>query len=254
MSNSKSATSRSAVRKSVKRRKSRKARAAKPKAGVKAALSPGQVAWQMTWRLKGDLKRVQRAYLRIGEQLAAIRDQKRYADLGHPDMESYAAERLGLGRASLYRYLQVYVWAAKKHPDWLKDSVKGAIPDLSDTVGLMWIDAQLDAPGLDPARQAALLKLREKALKGTLKQAEFNAFRRQGRPAADATQAYLKKLRNCRRAGARLKTLAPEILKLLDQAIEMLANEQPLKLAQADILGQIPAGVYKSSSSQDVYA
>jgi transposase len=68
-----------------------------------------QEALEVTWTLKGHLKNAQVAYLRVGVLLAKVRDKKLYAALHHPDMESYAAERLHLARASLsppvYKFL-----------------------------------------------------------------------------------------------------------------------------------------------------
>src|SRR5437899_2696384 len=56
-------------------------------------VSPAQRANQMTFLLKGYLKNVQ-----------------------HDGMESYAQERLGLRRAALYRYLQIYDGSASHTP------------------------------------------------------------------------------------------------------------------------------------------
>ena len=99
-----------------------------------------QEALQVTWLLKGNLKNAQIAYIRIGKLLARVRDRKLYAALKHPDIESYAQERVNLRRTSLYRYLQVYDWIAKFHKDWLEPHPKGFIPDLNDTADLMWME------------------------------------------------------------------------------------------------------------------
>ena len=54
-----------------------------------------KMALQTTLVLKGTLKRVQLMYLRVGELLVKVRDEKLYAALKYVDMESYASERLG---------------------------------------------------------------------------------------------------------------------------------------------------------------
>ena len=50
---------------------------AAPKTAVQEAL-------EVTWVLKGHLKSLQIAYLRVGALLARVRDQKLYAALKHP--------------------------------------------------------------------------------------------------------------------------------------------------------------------------
>ena len=106
-----------ARRKQVKRSGKRAQKAPAP--------NPAQEALQVTWLLKGKLKSAQMAYLRIGQLLAQVRDQKLYEDLHHEDMEDYADVRLNLGRASLFRYLQVYDWAVASHPEWLQPKPPG---------------------------------------------------------------------------------------------------------------------------------
>src|SRR6266705_3813822 len=72
--------------------------------------SPAQRAVQITFVLKGHLKNVQVAYIRVAALLARVRDEKLYRALGHATMDAYAAARLGLQHAALYRYLEVYDW------------------------------------------------------------------------------------------------------------------------------------------------
>lgn len=49
-----------------------------------------QEALQITWLLKGGLKNVQIAYIRVCKLLADVRDRKLWAELKHPDIEHYA--------------------------------------------------------------------------------------------------------------------------------------------------------------------
>src|SRR5882724_6914594 len=143
-------------------------------------LSPAQRANQITYFLKGDLKRLQVAYLRVGAKLAQIRDQKLYAALKHASLEEYAEQHLGLRRAALYRYLQIYDWARKKHREWFAKHPKGFIPELNDAYGLKWIEDQLEDEHVGPETRKDLEKLRRKALDGSLTQKEIDAFRRHG--------------------------------------------------------------------------
>jgi len=87
--------------------------------------SPAQRAVQITFVLKGHLKNVQVAYIRVAALLARVRDEKLYRALGHATMDDYAAARLGLQHAQLYRYLAVYDWIREFHRPWLARRPKG---------------------------------------------------------------------------------------------------------------------------------
>src|SRR5438132_14034974 len=89
--------------------------------------SPAQRAVQITFVLKGHLKNVQVAYIRVAALLARVRDEKLYRALGHATMDDYAAARLGLQHAQLYRYLAVYDWIREFHRPWLARRPKGFI-------------------------------------------------------------------------------------------------------------------------------
>ena len=77
------------------------------RAAADGKMTPWQVG-QFTGKLVGDLKNVQVAYIRACVGLARARDEKLYAIISDPDLETYALNRLHLGRASLHRYLQVH--------------------------------------------------------------------------------------------------------------------------------------------------
>src|SRR2546426_6983869 len=53
--------------------------------------SPAQRAVQITFVLKGHLKNVQVAYIRVAALLVKVRDERLYRGLGHQTMEQYAA-------------------------------------------------------------------------------------------------------------------------------------------------------------------
>ena len=182
-----------------------------------------QEALEVTWTLKGHLKNAQVAYIRVGALLARVRDEKMYVVLKHPDMASYALQRLKLGRASLFRYLKVYDWIARCHKEWLDPHPKGFIPTLTDANDLTWIDDELNRPDLDAKRKAALEDLRKRGLDGNLKDGEVAAFRRGGKPAA-SLRSFLSALRLLRKRGARLTDMPPEAVSDLDAAIGVVAQ------------------------------
>ena len=170
-------------------------------------VSPAQRANQMTFLLKGYLKNVQLSYIRAAAMLARIRDEKLYRALKHEGMESYAQERLGLRRASLYRYLQIYDWIRKSHPAWLAKHPKGFIPELTDAYGLMWIEERLEDEHLGPETRKELEALRRKALSGKLTQRELDEFRNHGQTRHDSLTAVNASLRAIRRRLAALPDL-----------------------------------------------
>ena len=230
-------TARKSVRKSATKKAGRKltpARPAKPKQS--AGPSRGQLAHQATWRILGDLKRLQRMYLRIGEQLVHVRDGKMYADLGHPDLADYAEKRLHLGQASLYRYIQVYEWAKKFHPDWLKEKVKGLIPELSDATDLMWIEEELSRKNITSEKSSALEVLKQKALDGRLRTGELNKWRKiTSGSKAQSLKSFLSKFRTLRRRCAQVKCVPAEAIKRVDEAIEIINNALSLQKNGQDL-------------------
>jgi hypothetical protein len=210
---------------------------AKRKTKKSGPVSKAQEALQVTFVLKGNLKRAQILYLFIGAQLVRVRDEKLYAELHHPDLESYAAERLKLGRSSLYRYLQVYDWARKFHKEWTEPNCPGFIPVLSDATDLMWIEYELAKPDLDPKKRAALEQLRQQGLAGTLPRSALRQWRKAKRPGADqAVATFLSALRRLRRQGAKYTALPAEVLAHLEAAIALIENAKPVQLAAFDLL------------------
>jgi hypothetical protein len=63
---------------------------------MRRSLSHAHVANQVTFRLKGDLKNAQIAYIRAAKLLARVRDEKLWQALRFPTIEEYAAKRLQL--------------------------------------------------------------------------------------------------------------------------------------------------------------
>jgi hypothetical protein len=167
-------------------------------------ITPAQRAVQITFVLKGHLKNVQIAYVRAAALLAKVRDEKLYSALQHDSMEDYAAQRLGLQRAALYRYLQIYDWIRESHPAWLARRPKGFIPELSDAYALMWIEERLRDDHLGPDTRAELEALRQKALAGKLSKREFEEVRHRGRKRRDSLRAVAASLRAIRRRLAAL--------------------------------------------------
>jgi hypothetical protein len=219
-------------RKTVRKSKtSKKANSVKKSAARKKVAAPRtatQEALQVTWLLKGNLKNAQLAYLRIGALLSQVRDKKLYAELKHADIEDYAEKRLQLGKTSLYRYILVYDWVNKTHPEWLKPKPQGFIPDLSDIADLIWIEKELDQKDVKPAEKAWLEELRKKALQGQLRKGETDKIRRRGLKMEDSLKSYISKLRNLRMRASQLASMPAEVITHLDAAIDILKNAQPL--------------------------
>ena len=183
-----------------------------------------QEALQVTWLLKGKLKCIQIACLKIGELLARVRDEKMYKDLSHPDVEDYAEKRLNLGRASFYRYLQAYDWVKANHSEWLEPKPKGFIPELNDITDLKWMENELKKKTLSKETRAGLEALRTKALEGRLRDKDLDNWRKKGRRAGDGLETFLTKLRLMRKRGSDLKNMPEEAVKLMDSLIEMIRN------------------------------
>jgi len=199
--------------------------AAKPKTAVQEAL-------EITWVLKGHLKNAQISYLRAGSMLAKVRDKKLYSALQHPDIESYAETRLNLGRTSLYKYLQVYDWASKYHPEWLQPKPKGFIPELSDVADLVWIDKELERKDLSGKTRTELAALQKKGLEGDLRKTDLAPYRQKKtiKP-KEGLKSFLSKLRSLRSRGKELASMPPEVIARLEAAIEILENASKLQVA-----------------------
>ena len=186
------------------------------------SLSPAQRAVQITFVLKGHLKNIQLAYLRAAALLARMRDEKLYRALKHESLEDYADVRLGLQRAALYRYLQIYDWVREFHPAWLARRPKGFIPELTDAYALMWIERRLRDPHLGEALRAELEAMRRKALAGRLSSREFEELRHRGRKRKTSLDALLTGLRALRRRAAAGSDVPAAILEGLDGLIRQV--------------------------------
>jgi hypothetical protein len=186
-------------------------------------LSPAQRANQITFVLKGHLKNVQLSYLRVGAGLAQIRDQRLYAALKYDSLESYAKARLGLGRAAVYRYMQIHDWVRQFHPAWLAKKPKGFIPELTDCYALMWIERKLAAGGLGDAKRAELEKLRKKALAGQLSDDEFERVRRGAHGEKTPLEEVLSSLRAARRRAKAVPGFPQSVLDEIDALVARVA-------------------------------
>jgi hypothetical protein len=173
--------------------------------------SPAQRAVEITFVLKGHLKNAQLAYLRVAALLAKVRDERMFAALKHPSMEDYAAKLLGLQRASLYRYLQIYDWAREFHTAWLARKPKGFIPQLTDAYALMWIENHLKHSNVSDAMRRTMERLRSKALAGQLTLAEFQELQAQAGKHTTPLRALLRALRAAKRRAAAVSGLPAEL-------------------------------------------
>jgi hypothetical protein len=193
-------------------------------------LSPAQIAAQLTWQLKGDLKNAQIAYLRVAVKLARVRAGKMYADLKHENLEQYAKEELRLGRSSLYNYLRVYDWVLKNHKEWLEPHPKGFIPDLNDAIDAMSIEKELAKKNLQAKKRKTLTELHTKALDGNLKDDDLEAFRRRSLSQKNDIDGIIERQRTLRNQTARQRELA-DAVSLMDSTIKVLENHRVLSTA-----------------------
>jgi hypothetical protein len=187
-----------------------------------AGLSPAQVANQLTWQLKGDLKNIQLSYIRAAVRLAKIRDEKLWQALRHPSIEDYALKRLGQQRSTLYHYLQVHDWLKRDHPAWLEPRPKGFIPALTGASALMWIENQLREGRPSDSARKELEAMRRQALRGALTDDEFRELRRKLRPTVEPLRGMLRRMRSLRRQADRLPRFPAEARAALDEAIGAL--------------------------------
>jgi hypothetical protein len=194
------------------------------------ALSPAQIANQITFRLKGDLKNAQIAYIRAAKLLAQVRDEKLWQALRFQTIEEYAAKRLQLQRSALYHYLQIHDWLRRFHPSWLAQKPKGFIPDLTEASALMWIDRYLEAKNPPEALRKELEAMRRKALSGALTDREFRALRDRLRGSIPPLRAILRRMKSLRRAAVRVPRFPADALASLDASIG--AVEQSLASAE----------------------
>jgi hypothetical protein len=217
-------------------RRGRRKSAAGFRAGAEGGKTPTQEALEVTFVLKGALKRVQLAYIHVGMLLARVREEKLWEVLHHPDIESYADARLGLGHTALYQYLRIHDWMAASHPLWLQPKPQGFIPELSDVADLMWIERELTRKDLEPKKRADLEAFQKHALEGHLRHGELARWRRQGHGSDDALKAFLSRLRLLRKHGAQLKTMPPEVVAHLDAAISILGHTATVASAGLDLI------------------
>lgn len=197
---------------------------------MRSSLSPAQIANQITFRLKGDLKNAQIAYIRAAQLLARVRDEKLWQALRFPTMEEYAAKRLQLQRSALYHYLQIHDWLRRFHPSWLAQKPKGFIPDLTEASALMWIDRYLEKENAPEAMRKELEAMRKKALAGALTDREFRALRDRLRVSVPPLRTMLRRMKSLRRAAASVPRFPAEALAALDASIH--AVEQSLTSAE----------------------
>lgn len=177
-------------------------------------------AEQITEMLKGALQADRIAHLSVGKLLAHVREFQQYKDLGHPDLESYARARLQLGKTSLYNYLKVYDWVKQNHPEWLDFNPDVFIPDFADIMDLMWVEKELERPGLKTDTRTDLQTLKDKALTGTLRKKEVAAYRvHAGHQPGDGLREFLSSLRALRKQGAHVQGLPSKVIPTLDDLI-----------------------------------
>jgi hypothetical protein len=202
--------------------KSASGKPAKPKTAKQLA---AQEAIQVTWELKGCLKKVQLTFLRAAKLLARVREEKLYLPMKHATIEEYAQEHLRLEKSSLYKYLRVYDWVKAKHPDWLEKTPEGDMPDLNDIADAIQIDKELARTNLDPDKRKTLDDMQKRAEKGELSKRELSELRKgTRRTTKQGLKGLLSKFYAARRQVAGMKALPPDILVDTDALIGKLKS------------------------------
>jgi len=199
--------------------------------------TPAQTALEVTWVLKGKLKSERIAFLKIGALLERVRDEKLYEALSPSLLADYAEQRLALGQASLYRYLQVYDWVKESHPEWLAPQPKGFYSRfLRCRLSHVGRD-ELKRTDLSDATRAALEALRQKGLEGKLRQKDLDPYRKHHTDEGGSIKAFLAKLQNLRERGAELSSMPAEVLADLDAAIGVCAMRRSFTTRSSPALG-----------------
>ena len=144
-------------------------------------------------------------------------------------LENYAFQRLGLGRSSLYHYLQVHDWLRDYHPASLERRPKGFIPEISDIGILVWIERRLRRPNVAEPLRKELEALRTKALAGKLTEREFREFRDRIRHKTEPLRVLLGRLRSIRRLAVAIPKVPAATIAAIEAAIR--ATEASLKAA-----------------------
>jgi hypothetical protein len=188
-------------------------------------------AEQLTTYLKAALQTVRVAYLNVGRLLDQVRNGRFFAELGYADIESYAEQRLRLGRSSLYKYLQVYDWVVLHHPEWFNPGPDTFIPDLNDAADLIFIEKELPRKDLADSTKKTLETLKVKALKGELKRKDLDPYRRRTSSNRDWRKGFLSLLRSVLQKGRKLKGMPPEVIDHLERSIDVLSHATILNLA-----------------------
>ncbi len=197
-----------------------------PNQAVQSALPPIIVAphlshEQTTVLLRSALQTVRIAFLTVGRLLSMVREEKIYAQAGCANLETYAREKLDLGRTSLYDYLRVFEWVAQTHPEWLDPEPGTFIPDLNDVKDLIWIEKDLARTDLPKESRATLVELKKKGLEGRLRDDELDSFRKRRNAARAGASDFLGKLRRLREEGEK-EGVPATVLAELDSAIGLM--------------------------------
>lgn len=194
-------------------------------------------ALSLTGQIIGHIKNVQKGYLRVGQCLAKVRDEKLFELLGHPDLADYAFKRLDLSKTSLYRYLQIFDWVSRNKPEFLDKGYKGRIPELADMSVALQADEQLvRSPRMREMKRKGLEAIKQQALAGNLDGTVAAKSLKKNNKISDPLAAFALKIQKLRRSGAGIAGMPPEALAHLDSAVAILTTEQKVALAGLHIV------------------
>ena len=229
------------------KRKTSRARAVTPP-------TPAQIANQVTFVLKGHLKNVQLAFIRVGILLARVRDEKLWQAIGYADIETYAADRLGMQRTKLYQYLQIHDWLAERHPEWLAPKPKGFIPEMTDVAMLIAIDKRLDGK-LASEERTRLEEMRTKALTGKLAKSEFARAKRKPGTARGSLRAFVASFRAIYDRARRTPGIPADVVESLAKLMRVLeqAVRDRATLARVKLLAQTQLAALRGRGIDEIF-
>jgi hypothetical protein len=96
---------------------------------------------------------------------------------------------------------------------------------MADVADVIWIDRELSRKDLKGRTRAKLERLREKALKGGLRERDVAALRRLGRAKDEELMCAATELQNLRMEMSKVEVVPEEALLQIDAAIDVLLNE-----------------------------
>lgn len=177
--------------------------------------------------------------LRAAMLLARVSERKLYTFLGYPELPQYALHELHLDDDTLDRYLRLHAWARAHHPEWLSSDPPYYVRDLHYVADVIWLETTLVRDRHAPKKRERLIELHAQALKGELNLLDLDSMRRRVPSDHEEMLELLEETRETRDLGYRHEhELPPEVLKLMDRAVDLITNQLNLHVSGLDCLDE----------------